>query len=145
MTETRLLVTGSHTLTSPADRDLVRETLKAWLANPDLGPVRLIVGDAQGPDAFALEWARDWNLPAARYAADWVSRGRGAGPERNATMLAHGRPSEAIAFWDGRSPGTLDCLTRCVRHGVPVRVVACPRLRGTTSRQTVLPSLDTTS
>lgn len=29
----------------------------------------------------------------------------------------------AVAFWDGMSKGTIDCLTRCVKAGVEVRIV----------------------
>jgi hypothetical protein len=80
-------------------------------------------GGAGGADALAGEWARARGIPEQVYPADW-SRGKVAGIERNARMLADTdqnvtsrRVVCAVAFPGGR--GTADMVRRLKAAGVP--------------------------
>lgn len=87
-------------------------------------PAAIIVGDCRGPDLFAKEWAQLRSIPCDEFVADWKQHGLAAGPRRNAIMLRESKPDAVLAFWDGKSPGTIDMITRAVRAGVSVRIVA---------------------
>jgi hypothetical protein len=52
--------------------------------------------------------------------ADWERLGRKAGPIRNAQIVEG--VDELVAFWDGRSRGTLNTIALAVGAGVPVKV-----------------------
>lgn len=68
------------------------------------------------------------------FSADWKKNGRSAGPIRNREMLMAAKSLQAedeseetelecFAFWDGKSRGTLDCITQATGLGISVRVV----------------------
>lgn len=75
----------------------------------------------------AAEWARRSHVPVESYPADW-RRGKGAGPERNARMLAEGWPDLVVAFPGGR--GTADMVRRAKAAGVRVVEVVEPVTAG---------------
>lgn len=77
-------------------------------------------------DWLAELWARGFGIPTEENEADWNKFGNRAGPIRNSAMVAKGAEL-CVAFWDGKSSGTLDCLTKAVRAGIPVRIVAKAR------------------
>lgn len=112
----RLLVTGSRDFGFPA---FIVSVLDEFRTRDPL----VIVGDCRGPDAIAKQWVEQNDGNALVFAADWDTAGKAAGPLRNQRMVTEGKPDEALAFWDGISRGTLDCLTRCVKAGVPVRII----------------------
>lgn len=74
-------------------------------------------------DWLAELWARDCDVPSEENFANWRAHQKSAGPIRNSAMVAAGADL-CIAFWDGKSSGTLDCFTKAVRAGIPVRIVA---------------------
>ena len=86
------------------------------------GRLTVIEGGAPGADRFAREWAEANGVDVETFEADW-SRGKRAGPERNARMLAEGKPDLVIAFPGGR--GTADMVRRARAAGV--EVVEVPR------------------
>lgn len=106
----RLLATGGRTYT---DLSAVRRRL-AQLA-PDEWIV--IHGGATGADAMIELACRDLGLRTWVFPARWSAYGPGAGPIRNAEMLAVGRPDAWVAFPGGR--GTADMVRRCAFGGVP--------------------------
>lgn len=121
----RVIVCGSREWT---DRSAIHRTLTGL---DDRQPVPLLIVHGacpKGADAFAHEWA----LAAQRRAPgvtpeperhpDWSRHGKGAGFLRNEEMAALGADL-CLAFWDGKSPGTLDMIKRAVAHGIPVRIV----------------------
>jgi hypothetical protein len=87
----------------------------------ELGFDVVIEGDARGIDRIAGYWARRKRLDNLKFPADWERDGRGAGPIRNAKMLAEGKPDLVIAFPGGR--GTANMLSQAEKAGVPVRQV----------------------
>ena len=81
----------------------------------------LIQGGAPGADSLAVKWANTRNVPVITFPPNW-SRGKKAGPERNAFMLAEGRPDLVVAFPGGR--GTADMVARAEAAGVLVKNVS---------------------
>ncbi len=80
-----------------------------------------VTGCAKGADAIARGFAAEWGIPLAVHRADWARLGKRAGPERNGRVVADS--DRMVAFWDGKSRGTLDAITQMVRAGKPVQVV----------------------
>ena len=95
------------------DRRKVYETLDAQEE-----PFRIIHGAARGADSLAADYARDRNIPATAYPADWRRHGSSAGYVRNRRMLEEGRPDLVIAFPGGR--GTAHMAKTAREAGVPV-------------------------
>ncbi|KKK77605.1 hypothetical protein LCGC14_2851900 [marine sediment metagenome] len=83
----------------------------------------IIHGDAPGADTLANNWAKRRGIPIEKFPANWKRYGRGAGPRRNARMIAEGLPELAIAFPGGR--GTADMVSKC--HDAWVSVTEVPR------------------
>lgn len=82
----------------------------------------IIQGGADGADRLARLWCHSRKVRFDNYPADWRSHGRAAGPIRNQTMLAEGKPTKVIAFPGGR--GTADMIRRARSAGVPVFEIA---------------------
>lgn len=82
-----------------------------------ISPSVVIQGGARGADALAAKWADHNGVPLVTYPPLW-SRGRKAGPERNAFMLMDSRPDLVIAFPGGR--GTADMVSRAKAAGIEV-------------------------
>lgn len=102
-------VTGSRT--GFKDEQLINDVIGA------LKPNRILVGDCPtGVDAYVDNW---WYCDI--YRADWDTHGKAAGPIRNRVMLDEG-PDILLAFWDGKSRGTKDCINAAVARGIPVNV-----------------------
>jgi len=69
-------------------------------------------------------------LVVREYPADFGRLGRRAGPLRNQQMVDHASSMRSqncrvvcLAYWDGNSRGTLDCLTRAVKAGIETGVI----------------------
>jgi hypothetical protein len=117
----RVIVTGSRGWT---DRGRITDRLAL------LEPERcvIVVGydpendRPKGVDRIAYQEAQKLGLGVDPYPAYWNEKGKRAGFIRNEDMARSGAVL-CIAFWDGRSTGTLDMITRAVKHGIPVDVV----------------------
>jgi hypothetical protein len=59
--------------------------------------------------------------PCQVFPAKWDEYGKAAGPIRNQEMV-DSKPDLVLAFWDGRSPGTLDAIKRAVLAGIEVNI-----------------------
>lgn len=71
-----------------------------------------------GADWLAEEIASEEGWATKHFPADW-SKGRGAGPQRNAKMVA-GKPDVVAGFRNGNSRGTIGCLEMALRAGLPL-------------------------
>ena len=94
--------------------ELLREVIAQGWADV---PIRVIHGACRGADRLAAIAAHGLGYEVTPFPADW-SRGRRAGPERNARMLDE-NPDLVIAFGHGR--GTDGMVRMAERRGVPVR------------------------
>ncbi len=68
----------------------------------------------KGADHLAEVWAKDRGVPLLLFPADW-SAGRGAGFARNGTIVDESK--KVLSFWDGKSRGTLDTMTKVLQAG----------------------------
>lgn len=105
----RVLVCGGRAFHGPL---LVKRVLDS------LQPRLIIHGGARGADTLAGEYAEKTGTPCMAFPAPWSSKGRAAGPIRNAWMLEFGRPDLVVAFPGGR--GTEDMVTKAERAGIRV-------------------------
>jgi hypothetical protein len=76
-----------------------------------LKPREIAQGDADGADALAREWAKENNVPCARYAALWQTEGLAAGPLRNRRMFKGFDPDGTAAFPGGRGTADMENVT----------------------------------
>lgn len=117
----RVIVTGSR---GYLDRKQVEMELDVTLMRRRSDqPMVVIHGGARGPDSWAGAWAKEHNLKSELFSADWQTHGKAAGMIRNRAMVEQGNPDLCLAFWDGNSRGTLDCLSRAVRAGILTHIV----------------------
>jgi hypothetical protein len=117
----RLIVCGTRTFD---DYPLLRDWLDGIAQHEAMMQTLVIVhGAARGADSLASRWARERGYSEEGHPADWQgTAGRYAGPARN-LQIAKAGADLCLAFWDGKSPGTLDMIRQAVRFGIPVRIV----------------------
>jgi len=119
----RLLICGSRGWHDRAPIDY----LIGALATRGDGAQWLVVihgKNPKGADKLADTVARQWGAKVIPERADWKRYGKGAGPIRNAKMLADHDPDVAVAFRSlGKSSGTDDMVTKARNAGVPTFVV----------------------
>lgn len=72
-----------------------------------------------GCDGLTERYAAEFGYKFTPYPADWKTNGKSAGPIRNSEMLKSGA-EVCIGFWDGKSKGTLDMMTKADRAGLTV-------------------------
>jgi len=82
----------------------------------------VIAGGARGVDRWAADEARRQGLVVEEFLPDWQHYGKPAGVVRNRQMFEQGKPDEVWAFWDGKSRGTHDSITRARRMKLPLRL-----------------------
>lgn len=68
----------------------------------------IISGGARGADSVGADWATDHYVSLEVYPANWERYGKSAGYIRNAEMGEYA--DTLIAFWDGKSKGTLNMI-----------------------------------
>ena len=96
----RLAIAGS--------RNFPRLDLVHQLVNRLQPTTTVVTGGAAGVDQAALAAARARGLAAEVYWPNWAQLGQRAGLERNLAMLAS--VDGLVAFWDGKSKGTLHAI-----------------------------------
>ena len=109
----RLLVCGG--------RNYDGERFAFWLLDTlhRVQPIVCVIhGAAAGADTIAASWAKRRGIATQAFPANWHEHGRAAGPIRNATMLAIGKPDFVLAFPGGR--GTHDMIQKASAAGVAV-------------------------
>ena len=80
----------------------------------------IISGGARGADSLGADWALDHFVPLEVHPANWDRYGKSAGYIRNAEM---GECADTlIAFWDGKSKGTLNMIKTMQVNGKPYYV-----------------------
>ncbi len=106
------------------DFDLVSAKLDLYCL--ELGKIVVVTGACPtGADALAEKWASVRYHTVKRFHPNW-DLGKKAGPLRNDDMVRFMLTVEdafAVAFWDGKSKGTDDCIGRIRKHGIPLKVV----------------------
>lgn len=99
-----------------------RETFNAMLDGFVDLVEKVIEGGAQGADSLASEWAIINNKDHVKVPADWDNNGRAAGFIRNQKMI-NMNPDLVIAFWDGKSKGTKDTISKAKTAKIKTLIV----------------------
>jgi predicted Rossmann fold nucleotide-binding protein DprA/Smf involved in DNA uptake len=80
----------------------------------------LVSGGANGPDSFAYQYCIDYGYDILVCGAGWVRYGKRAGMMRNQRIADNS--DIIIAFWDGVSTGTEDCMRKAKDAGKVVYI-----------------------
>ena len=117
---TRIIVCGSRHW-----HDVEELKVQVLLALKEfIGRIVIVHGHCPtGADHMADELAIELQprVTSERHPADWDTYGAGAGPRRNAQMASSGA-EVCLAFWDGRSKGTLSMIREATKQQIPVRI-----------------------
>lgn len=122
MSDYRVLVTGSRTWTNVA---FISDVLDEVLA-PRLTGFTLVHGAAhKGADYIAMQWAASRTpkglITLEPHPADWKANRKGAGPIRNAEMVALGA-DVCLAFIRTYSRGATHCASLAEKAGIETRI-----------------------
>ena len=83
----------------------------------------IISGGAKGVDTSAREYANAHGLELMEFLPDYKRFGRGAAPlKRNEIIIQNA--DLVLAFWDGKSRGTLFVINKCKEMNIPIKVFA---------------------
>lgn len=106
MSEQRLIVAGSRTITNIGTASEQRGTVSEYMGNyiAGYGKFTLISGTAPGVDSLAEGVAKIRGIAIERYPANWNRDGNAAGYRRNVQMAE--TATALLAIWDGKSKGT---------------------------------------
>ena len=83
--------------------------------------VTIISGLARGADTLACRFAEENNYTLEGFAAEWDRYGRSAGIRRNKYMAKNA--DSLVAFWDGKSRGTMHMIDYAHECGLKIKVV----------------------
>lgn len=72
-----------------------------------------------GADGLTERYAAEFGYDFYPYPANWNKYGKAAGPIRNSEMIKTGA-EVCIGFWDGKSKGTKDMMTKADNAGITV-------------------------
>jgi len=99
----KVIIAGSRTIT---DYNLIKSAVEksGWFDKI----TEIISGCARGVDQLAIRFAKEHNIPVAKFPADWDKHGRGAGYIRNAEMGEYG--DALIAIHRDNSKGTANMI-----------------------------------
>ena len=81
----------------------------------------IVSGGARGVDTCARQYAKTYGIPLLEFLPDYERYGRSAPLRRNVTIVENS--DLVLAFWDGRSRGTMHTVHECERQGVPCRII----------------------
>ncbi|MBE6607559.1 MAG: DUF2493 domain-containing protein [Ruminococcaceae bacterium] len=99
-------------------RNLTVENIGDYLPN---GVTEIVSGGARGIDSQAAEYAKEKNIPLTEFLPDYARYGRGAPIVRNKQIAEYA--DLVLAFWDGKSKGTLSVIKYCEKTGKKCTVV----------------------
>lgn len=96
-----------------------KEILKL-ITNNHISITKIISGGADGTDKIAEIFAEKFNIPVEIIKPDW-SKGKQAGVIRNSEIIK--KSDVIIAFWDGKSKGTLDSINKAKKYNKRIFVI----------------------
>ncbi len=109
------------------DYELLKKTLDKYLERLMEYPIEIVSGTAKGADQLAEQYAME-ELNATlgdglrRFPPLWHIHGKAAGPIRNSEMASYA--THCVAFYNGRSKGTLDMINKAKAAGLEVMVIS---------------------
>ena len=81
----------------------------------------IVSGGAIGADSLAERYAAENSIQMIVFKPDYEKHGRAAPFVRNTAIIE--ASDVVIAFWDGKSTGTLDSIKKARKLGKPVTIV----------------------
>lgn len=84
----------------------------------------IISGGAKGADKLGVDYAKDNKIPWRVFYPKWRVNGmydHKAGFKRNSLIVEHS--DIIIAFWDGRSGGTLDTIKKAEQFNKKIHII----------------------
>ncbi len=98
-------------------RNLHIENLEHYLPQ---NVTEMISGGAKGIDTDAESFAKENGIKTVIFLPDYSRYGRGAPIVRNKQIVDYA--DEVIAFWDGKSRGTLSVIDYCKRQNKKITI-----------------------
>lgn len=102
----RVAIVGSRNW---KDANVIREYIQAI---KDKENTEIVSGGARGVDTIAEVYAKEFGIVTKIFPAEWDTYGKAAGFKRNTDIVAY--CTSVVAFWDGKSRGTLDTLQKAI-------------------------------
>ena len=84
-------------------------------------PDVILCGMAMGADIRGKKYGDSRGIIVEEYPADWEAHPKKAGNIRNTEMADNA--THLLAFWDGRSTGTADMISKARSRGLVVTVI----------------------
>lgn len=100
-------------------RDITVEDIGKYILNCD----EIVSGGARGVDSSAADYARRNGIKLTEFLPDYERYGRAAPIVRNRLIVDYS--DAVIAFWNGRSKGTLSVIKYAEKAGKECRVIIC--------------------
>lgn len=125
MSEIRIIVTGSRTF---MNYSYMAKELDQYISSYQCGDVHisLISGTARGADSLCERYAYEHDLPLHQFLTDPDIPVQNARKVRNRKMasfaISDGANGVLMAFWDGKSHGTMDMLRIAKKYGIKTYV-----------------------
>ena len=97
------------------------ETLRATLEPYKDKITEIVSGGARGADTLGERWAKEHNKKITIFYPDWDTHGKAAGFIRNKDIVENS--DGVVAFWDGKSKGTVHSMKLAEKLDKPLKVV----------------------
>ena len=104
----KVIIAGSRTITD-------YETVCTAIKKSGFFISEVVSGGAAGVDKLGEKWALENLTPIKKFAADWKTHGKKAGPIRNSEMVKY--CEGAIIVFDGSSKGSQDTINKMQKAG----------------------------
>ncbi len=98
-------------------RSITMTNIDEYVSNND----EIVSGGAAGADSCAAEYARSKGLKLTEFLPQYDKYGRAAPIVRNKEIVDYA--DKVVAFWDGRSKGTLFVIKYAQKTGTPCVIV----------------------
>ena len=89
--------------------------------------IEFISGTARGADQLGERFVSESIWSVKRFPANWDLHGKSAGYIRNKQMAEYAVSDNSygvlIAFWDGKSRGTMHMINLAKKHGLEVHII----------------------
>ena len=108
----KLAIVGSRTLTNIALEQYVMKDV-----------TEIVSGGAVGVDRCAAEYAKSKGIKLTEFYPDYERYGRAAPIIRNKKIVDYA--DAVIAFWDGKSKGTLAVIKYSQKAGKICKIIGC--------------------
>lgn len=96
------------------DYDLLKEKLVDFIADNNINVDAIVSGGAKGADTLAEKIAEEFGVQMLVFKPEFDKYGRRAALERNTLIIDHS--DVVFAFWDGKSKGTFDSITKAKKR-----------------------------